>query len=202
MVNTQLSLVNFFILCEQHIRIISVLPILEPRKATKPPEREKARKSPKADDSRLADTTDDDETEEPEKESPEVLPEKKNKNKVKEGAKERGYVGGKRPRRRRRKAEEGNEEYKRYVFRVLKQVHPGMKVSSQAMEVLNAYMNDMFGRLADEAAKLSRYTKKMTLSSREIQGAVRLVLPGELGKHAVAEGAKAVTNYMDYDGNC
>ncbi|KAG7037380.1 Histone H2B.2, partial [Cucurbita argyrosperma subsp. argyrosperma] len=38
-----------------------------------------------------------------------------------------------------------------------------------------------------------------TLSSREIQGAVKLVFPGELGKHAVAEGTKAVSTYVSYD---
>ncbi|XP_010267330.1 PREDICTED: late histone H2B.2.2-like [Nelumbo nucifera] len=95
-----------------------------------------------------------------------------------------------------RRRKEGGEEYKRYVFRVLKQVHPGMGISSKAMAVLNGFMNDMFERLAGEATRLSQYTGKMTLSSREIQGAVRLVLPGELGKHAIAEGTKAVTNYM------
>ncbi|OWM68942.1 hypothetical protein CDL15_Pgr025129 [Punica granatum] len=101
--------------------------------------------------------------------------------------------------RRKRTEEVGNEEYRRYVFKVLKQVHPGMRISGQAMTVLNGYMNDMFERLADEAAKLSRYTGRLTLSSREIQGAVRLVLPGELGRHAIAEGAKAVSNYMSHD---
>ena len=40
-----------------------------------------------------------------------------------------------------------------------------------------------------------RYNKKGTLSSREIQTAVRLILPGELAKHAVSEGTKAVTRY-------
>lgn len=106
------------------------------------------------------------------------------------------------PRRRRRRVGEGGEakQYKRYVFRVLKQVHPGLGISSAAMEVLNAYMNDMFERLADEAARLSNYAKIKTLSSRDIQGAVRLVLPGELGRHAIAEGAKAVTNYMEHAG--
>ncbi|MCI34502.1 histone H2B.2-like [Trifolium medium] len=64
------------------------------------------------------------------------------------------------------------------------------------MTILNNLMNDMFEKLADEAAKLNTYTGHMTLSSREIQGAVKLVLPGELGKHAIAEGAKAVTNYI------
>ena len=33
------------------------------------------------------------------------------------------------------------------------------------------------------------------LSEREIQTAVCLILPGELAKHAVSEGTKAVTKY-------
>ena len=39
---------------------------------------------------------------------------------------------------------------------------------------------------------LFKYTK---YSSCEIQTAVRLLLPGELAKHAVSEGTKAVTKY-------
>ncbi|KAL6202932.1 hypothetical protein ACLB2K_026636 [Fragaria x ananassa] len=91
---------------------------------------------------------------------------------------------------------EGGEGYKRYVYKVLKQVHPELGMSAKAMVVLNNYMNDMFERLAGEAAKLTMYTSRKTLSSREIQGAVKLVLPGELGKHAMAEGTKAVSNYL------
>ena len=34
-----------------------------------------------------------------------------------------------------------------------------------------------------------------TVTSREIQTAVRLILPGELAKHAVSEGTKAVTKF-------
>ena len=44
--------------------------------------------------------------------------------------------------------------------------------------------------------RLGRYNKKNTLSSREVQTAVRLLLPGELAKHAVSEGTKAVTKYQ------
>ncbi|KAK3043629.1 hypothetical protein RJ639_001691 [Escallonia herrerae] len=90
----------------------------------------------------------------------------------------------------------GGEGYKIYVFRVMKQVHPDMGISSKAMTVINNFMGDMFERLADEAARLSKVSGRMTMSSREIQGAVKLVLPGELGKHAVSEGTKAVTKYM------
>ena len=52
-----------------------------------------------------------------------------------------------------------------------------------------------FEKIATEASKLARYNKKPTVTSREIQTAVRLILPGELAKHAVSEGTKAVTKF-------
>ena len=54
---------------------------------------------------------------------------------------------------------------------------------------------------AVEASKLCRYSKKKTLSSREIQTSVRLMLPGELSKHAVSEGTKAVTKFESASSN-
>ncbi|KAI9015529.1 histone-fold-containing protein, partial [Hyaloraphidium curvatum] len=44
-------------------------------------------------------------------------------------------------------------------------------------------------------SKLAQYNKRSTISSREIQTSVRLILPGELAKHAVSEGTKAVTKF-------
>ena len=41
--------------------------------------------------------------------------------------------------------------------------------------------------------ELAAYSKKSTISSREIQTSVRLILPGELAKHAISEGTKSVT---------
>ena len=63
------------------------------------------------------------------------------------------------------------------------------------MSILNSFVNDIFERVATEASKLADYNKKSTISSREIQTSVRLILPGELAKHAVSEGTKAVTKY-------
>lgn len=42
-------------------------------------------------------------------------------------------------------------------------------------------------------AELASYSKKSTISSREIQTSVRLILPGELSKHAISEGTKVST---------
>ena len=87
------------------------------------------------------------------------------------------------------------ETYKIYIYKVLKQVHPDTGISSKAMSIMNSFINDIFERIAGEAGKLAKYNKKATLSSREIQTSVRLMLPGELAKHAVSEGTKAVTKF-------
>ena len=88
-----------------------------------------------------------------------------------------------------------SETYKIYIYKVLKQVHPDTGISSKAMSIMNSFINDIFEKIATEAAKLARYNKKPTVTSREIQTAVRLILPGELAKHAVSEGTKAVTKF-------
>ena len=97
---------------------------------------------------------------------------------------------GKKNRRKKRK-----ESYAIYIFKVLKQVHPDTGISSKAMSIMNSFVNDIFERIAAEASRLAHYNKRSTITSREIQTAVRLLLPGELAKHAVSEGTKAVTKY-------
>ena len=87
------------------------------------------------------------------------------------------------------------ESYAIYIFKVLKQVHPDTGISSKAMSIMNSFVHDIFERIAAEASRLAHYNKRSTITSREIQTAVRLLLPGELAKHAVSEGTKAVTKY-------
>jgi histone H2B len=61
------------------------------------------------------------------------------------------------------------------------------------LEVYTLKLDFFLERIASEASRLAQYNKRQTISSREIQTAVRLLLPGELAKHAVSEGTKAVT---------
>jgi histone H2B len=95
--------------------------------------------------------------------------------------------------KKRKKA--SRETYSSYIYKVLRQVHPDTGISNKGMGVLNSFVNDLFERIATEASKLASYTKKSTISSREIQTAVRLILPGELAKHAISEGTKSVTKF-------
>ncbi|KAJ6936111.1 histone H2B [Populus alba x Populus x berolinensis] len=93
--------------------------------------------------------------------------------------------------KKKKRVKKSTETYKIYIFKVLKQVHPDIGISSKAMGIMNSFINDIFEKLAQESSRLARYNKKPTITSREIQTAVRLVLPGELAKHAVSEGTKA-----------
>ncbi len=96
---------------------------------------------------------------------------------------------------KKKKRHKRKESYAIYIFKVLKQVHPDTGISSKAMSIMNSFVNDIFERIAAEASRLAHYNKRSTITSREIQTAVRLLLPGELAKHAVSEGTKAVTKY-------
>ncbi|XP_074873463.1 histone H2B 7-like [Carettochelys insculpta] len=113
------------------------------------------------------------------------VPKKGGKRLLEEGVKE---VDKKRKKSRK-------ESYSIYAYKVLKQVHPDTGISSKAMSIMNSFVSDLFERIAVEASRLALYNKRASITSREIQAAVRLLLPGELAKHAASEGAKVVTKY-------
>ncbi|KAF7703230.1 hypothetical protein HF521_022237 [Silurus meridionalis] len=79
--------------------------------------------------------------------------------------------GGKKRRKSRK------ESYAIYVYKVLKQVHPDTGISFKAMGIMNSFINDIFERIAGESSRLAHYNKRSTITSREIQTAVRLLLP-------------------------
>jgi histone H2B len=80
---------------------------------------------------------------------------------------------------------------------VLRQVHPKLTISKRSVQILNNLVQDSFEKIAEEAQRLVKRNRRQTLTSREIQTAIRLVFPGELAKHAVSEGTKAVTKFSN-----
>jgi len=96
---------------------------------------------------------------------------------------------------KKKKRRANTTSYQSYIYKVLRQVHPDTGVSKRAMVVMDSFVHDIFERIANEAGRLARVNGRHTITSREIQTAVRLILPGELAKHAVSEGTKAVTKY-------
>ncbi|NXQ51106.1 H2B1A protein, partial [Catharus fuscescens] len=76
------------------------------------------------------------------------------------------------------------EVFSVYIYKVLKQVHPNLAISSKAMSIVNSAVSDTLERLASQAVQPLATT-----------AAVWLLLPAELAKHAVSEGTRALTKY-------
>lgn len=91
---------------------------------------------------------------------------KKSDNKVKAGAekKDANMTGTQKGGINRKR----QETYSVYIYRVLKQVHPEIGISKRSMSIMNSFINDIFEKISLESAKLVRYNRKQTLSSREV----------------------------------
>lgn len=90
-------------------------------------------------------------------------------------------------------------DFRVYIHKLNKKVNGGYNIglSCRAMSVFNTMISDIAERLMGEAGRICRFGKKATMSSREIQTACRLELPGELALHACSEGVKAVTRFTE-----
>ena len=89
------------------------------------------------------------------------------------------------------------DSYSVYIYRVLKNIHSDTGISKKGMAVMNSFVSDIFERVAIEATRLTRYQKKATLSSGDIEAAVKLILPGDLANHAINEGMRALDKYRE-----
>uniref|UniRef100_UPI00398EEEED histone H2B 1/2-like n=1 Tax=Pristiophorus japonicus TaxID=55135 RepID=UPI00398EEEED len=76
-----------------------------------------------------------------------------------------------------------NESDSIYAYKAMKQVQPNSSISSKATRITNSFVNDIFEFIMGEASRLAHYNKRRTISSREIQTALCLLLPKALAKH-------------------
>jgi len=65
-----------------------------------------------------------------------------------------------------------------------------------AKQVVDDMARDVLRKICAEAMQLTLTNQRKTIAAREVQTAVRLVFRGELAKHAVSEGTKAVTKFQ------
>lgn len=95
-------------------------------------------------------------------------------------------------------------DFSKPIHTILAQVSPSQQIDDEVVFLFNKIIIRLGMTLSDIAFTLMEepYTKnsyRKTCNSREIQTSVRLFLPGELAKHAVSEGTKAVTKYTSTD---
>jgi len=95
----------------------------------------------------------------------------------------------------RKKNKSKRPQYHTYTYKVLKQVHKDLGMSKKSMIIFDNFISDILERLAGESSKLAKRQKKTTLKAREMMTSAKLVLPGELARHACAQGKKAVEKF-------
>lgn len=115
-----------------------------------------------------------------------------------DGGKE-GVVGViQEPGKRRSRRSKGAPLWKTFVARTLKTVHPGLQMAPKTQSILNSLVDDIFERIVLESTRLVRFTRKRTLTSKEIRTVTKLMMSGDLRRHGVLEGNRAVQKYSDY----
>lgn len=82
-----------------------------------------------------------------------------------------------------------------FIGKTLRQVNGNLTISSRAMTIMGSFVEDMFERIHSEAVNVAKINQTKTLTAREVQTSARLLLPGELSKHAMSEGTRAVAKY-------
>ncbi|GBL88258.1 hypothetical protein AVEN_117832-1 [Araneus ventricosus] len=89
--------------------------------------------------------------------------------------------------------------FENYIRKLLHNLdgHGGASISEKALEIIDDVLKNFITDLSSEAKQLMMASKKRTLTAWDIQKAVGVVLKGEVAKHAISEGVKAVTMYSD-----
>lgn len=87
--------------------------------------------------------------------------------------------------------------YRIYIHKVLKQVHPDQEITLTASNEINGLIHHLLDKIIDICSSLVKNRHKSVLSARDIQSAVNILLPGELAKHAISQGTKAVTKFTN-----
>ena len=74
-------------------------------------------------------------------------------------------------------------------------MHPEVGISKAGMTTMNSIILEFYRNVAKEAQSLNGKVGRGRLTAQDIQSAIKIVVPGELCKHAVAQAATAITKY-------
>lgn len=85
--------------------------------------------------------------------------------------------------------------YDTYLYRILKQVHPDMGLTSSAKKYINKLLNMFVKKIAYNTHLLVSIKKTKIIDCMTIQSAIKLCFPNELATHSISEGLKAVAKY-------
>ena len=102
-----------------------------------------------------------------------------------------GKIAGSGDKKRKRKTK---DPYEIYIYKVLKQEHPDLEISKNAMSIINSFVNHMCTWISGQAIQFAKGRKKVTVTVtlKDVEEAVQLILPGRMAKYADECGIFAI----------
>ena len=89
--------------------------------------------------------------------------------------------------------------YDSYISKVLKHIECDNGITSNAKQQLNSVLIILSRLFSNRAIELTETSKKRTLSVKEVQNSIKMFIEGELQKHALNQGNKAVDLFDNDD---
>jgi len=89
-------------------------------------------------------------------------------------------------------------DFRRALLKLNRELNPHQQLAKRSLTVLNDYMAHSFEALAGECGRLAKLRKASTLSMRDVQYALRLVLNNQLISHAMTSAHRALRNTCCY----
>jgi histone H2B len=91
-----------------------------------------------------------------------------------------------------------------YIKQILNMVHANTGITLDSKSQVSSFLYVLSSKIAKEASFLananfgkSEAIKQHTLTAKEIQSAILIVMPPEISKHAISEGQKALNKYSE-----
>lgn len=91
-----------------------------------------------------------------------------------------------------------NPEYGSYLLKMSKKINPECDVNKLSMWVLNGITEDLLTRMITKSNEMAALEGKSTLKAKHAQAATHALFSGELARHSISAGTKAVSKYTAY----
>jgi len=85
--------------------------------------------------------------------------------------------------------------FRQYILKLGHQIYIDMELASSASNEINLIAHHIIEKLINYASQLTLSRNAKTLSSKDIEAAVKLVLVGDLSKNAIKEATNAVSKF-------
>ncbi|XP_042879232.1 histone H2B-like [Penaeus japonicus] len=89
------------------------------------------------------------------------------------------------------------ESYRLYISRIVKDIEPNFGITRQGLNVMDNVTCDLFEELGRIAADFIKVGKRVTLSDRDVEAAIKLTISRDLRSDCIRQARAAVKRFKE-----